>query len=188
MKYGKFNLRKKFILLRKKKYLKAGYFNFNLIFNLIKKHFKNKKIIIAAYYPSNYEVNILRFIEMAEKKNFKVVLPVLDSSTKMSFKTWKFKEPLNVNKFGMLEPKHTKRKNNPDLVLVPLVAFDKKLNRIGYGKGYYDRGLKKISNVKRNMISLGVAHSFQQCKRVPTNKHDYKLDYIFTERGIISSN
>ena len=46
----------------------------------------------------------------------------------------------------------------------------------------------KISNVKRNMISLGVAHSFQQCKRVPTNKHDYKLDYIFTERGIISSN
>jgi len=70
MKYGKFNLRKKFILLRKKKYLKAGYFNFNLIFNLIKKHFKNKKIIIAAYYPSNYEVNILRFIEMAEKKKF----------------------------------------------------------------------------------------------------------------------
>ena len=76
----------------------------------------------------------------------------------------------------------------PDLMLVPLVAFDSKLNRIGYGKGYYDRGLSKIKKNNKNMIALGVAYSFQKCNYIPTNKYDFKLDYIFTERGIISSN
>ena len=72
--------------------------------------------------------------------------------------------------------------------MVPLVAFDKKLNRIGYGKGYYDRILQKISNLKKKKIFLGIAYSFQKCRRIPVNKHDFRLDYIFTEQGIISSN
>ena len=72
--------------------------------------------------------------------------------------------------------------------MVPLVAFDNKLNRIGYGKGYYDRSLHEISKIKKNVISLGIAYSFQKCNGIPVNKHDFILDYIFTERGIISSN
>ena len=72
------------------------------------------------------------------------------------------------------------------MILVPLVAFDDKLNRLGYGKGYYDRRLKKIKKIKKKMISIGIAYSFQKCKKIPVNKHDFKLDYIFTERGIIS--
>jgi 5-formyltetrahydrofolate cyclo-ligase len=70
--------------------------------------------------------------------------------------------------------------------MVPLVAFDKNLNRIGYGKGYYDRCLKKIRMIKKKTIFLGIGYSFQKCKIIPTNKHDFKLDYIFTERGIIN--
>ena len=74
------------------------------------------------------------------------------------------------------------------MVVVPLVAFDKNLNRIGYGKGYYDRMLlKEISKIKKNTIFLGIAYSFQKCFSIPTNKYDFKLHYIFTERGIISS-
>ena len=106
----------------------------------------------------------------------------------MSFKLWVFKEPLYVNKYGILEPKNSKEQITPDLIMVPLVAFDNQLNRIGYGKGYYDRSLQKIKNAKKKTISLGIAYSFQRCKSIPVNKHDFKLDYIFTERGIISSN
>ena len=106
----------------------------------------------------------------------------------MSFRSWVFEEPLYVNKFGMLEPKNYGKAIIPDIIMVPLVAFDKQLNRIGYGKGYYDRSLKKINKNKKKTISLGIAYSFQQCKKIPVNKHDFKLDYIFTERGIISSN
>ena len=99
-----------------------------------------------------------------------------------------FKEPLNVNKYGMLEPENSSKNIIPDLIMVPMVAFDNNLNRIGYGKGYYDRSLKKINKIKKNAISLGIAYSFQKCQKISTNKHDYKLDYIFTEKGIISSN
>ena len=190
MKYDKSYLRKKSLIQRKKKYLTANKlkFNFNLIFKLIREHFYKKKITIAGYYPSNYEVNILSFLEKVSKKKFKIALPVINSSGGMSFRSWIFKEPLYVNKFGILEPKNSKKKIVPDLIMVPLVAFDNRLNRIGYGKGYYDRSLKKINKIKKNAISLGIAYSFQKCRKIPINSHDFKLDYIFTEKGIINSN
>jgi len=187
MKYDKSHLRNKFLLKRKKRYLVPEKFNFSLIFKLIKKHFKNKKITIAAYYPSYYEVDILKFLKEASKKKFKIILPVIKSSTSMSFKIWTPDDPLYVSKFGTLEPKSTGKEFVPDLILVPLVAFDNQLNRIGYGKGYYDRKLKKIKKIKRNMICLGVAHSFQKSRTIPINKHDFKLNYIFTDQNIISS-
>ena len=188
MRHDKLYLRKKSLIQRKKKHFESKKFNFDIIFKLIRKHFLKKKIIIAGYYPSYYEVNILNFLEKASKKNFKIVLPVIKSSNAMSFKSWIFKEPLYVNKFGMLEPKSSGENTIPDLIMVPLVAFDKHLNRIGYGKGYYDRSLKKISKIKKNAISLGIAYSFQKCQKIPTNKQDFKLDYVFTEKGIINSN
>jgi len=188
MRSAKVYLRKKSFIIRKRKYSSIKKFNFNLIFKLIHKHFKRKKIIIAGYYPSNYEVNVLKFLNQAKRYNFKIVLPVLKSSNIMNFKKWILGNPLYVNKFGMLEPKNSKNNIIPDLVLVPLLAFDNNLNRIGYGKGYYDRALKKIGNIKKKSIFIGIAFSFQKIAKIPVNKHDVKLDYIFTERGIISSN
>ena len=188
MKYDKSYLRNRFLLQRKKKYLTTEKFDFTLIFKLIKKHFNNKKIIIGGYYPSYYEVDILKFLEEAAKKKFKITLPIIKSSTSMSFKTWIPNDPLYVSKFGILEPKSTNKEFIPDLIIVPLIAFDNQLNRIGYGKGYYDRKLKKIKKIKRNAVCLGIAYSFQKCKSIPVNKYDFKLDYIFTERKIISSN
>ena len=188
MEHDKVFLRKKFLLQRKKKYLTIKNFNFNLIFKLINKHFKKRKITIAAYYPTNYEVNILEFLEVVSKKKFKIVLPVIKSSSSMCFKLWIFKEPLYMNNFGILEPKKSKIEIVPDLILVPLVAFDNHLNRIGYGKGYYDRSLKKIRKINKNAITLGIAYSFQKCTQIPVNDNDFRLDYIITEKGIINSN
>ena len=86
-----------------------------------------------------------------------------------------------------IEPNKVNKNVFPNFIMVPLVAFDKSLNRIGYGKGYYDRFLKKIKKNKKKTISLGVAYSFQKHNKIPVNKYDAKLDYILTERGIISS-
>ena len=187
MKYDKSFLRRKFLLQRKKKHLSAKHFNFNLIFKLIKKHFNKTRITIAGYYPANYEVNILKFLEEASKKKFKILLPVIKSQKDMGFYSWNFYDPLYINDFGILEPKSSKKKIVPDLILVPLVAYDNHLNRIGYGKGYYDRNLRKIKRINKRTLSLGIAYSFQRSKAIPVNKNDFKLDYIFTERGIISS-
>ena len=133
-------------------------------------------------------LNILKFLETASKRKFKILLPVIKSSNTMCFKQWFFKEPLYLNKFGIPEPKNLKKEIVPDVVIVPLVAFDKNLNRLGYGKGYYDKILSKINKINKNTISLGIAYSFQRCKAIPAEKHDFELDYIFTEQGIISSN
>ena len=109
MKYDKSYLRNIFLLKRKKNYLSKKKFNFNLIFNLISKHFYKKKIVIAGYYPSNYEVDILNFLKKASKKKFKIALPVIKSKGKMSFKLWVYKNPLYVNSMGILEPDISKK-------------------------------------------------------------------------------
>ena len=76
------------------------------------------------------------------------------------------------------------KKLYPDILLVPLVAFDKNLNRIGYGGGFYDRYIKKIKKIKK-ILTIGLAYSFQKVKKIPTNKYDKKLDFIITEKKII---
>ena len=104
MKHDKSYLRKKFLIQRKKKYLKVNKFkfNFNIIFKLIRKHFSKKKIVIAGYYPSYHEVDTLNFLEKASKKNFKIALPVINSPSTMTYKTWVFRDPLYVSNFGIL--------------------------------------------------------------------------------------
>ena len=184
---SKDRIRKKYFKLRKKNYYEVSEQYFIPLSKLLKNLF-NKNVNFSFYYPANYEVNTLTFLKEAAKKKYKIALPVIKSSTIMQFKSWMYKESLYVSKFGTLEPKKSNRELLPDFILVPLVAFDEKLNRIGYGKGYYDRILKKISKSKKKIISIGIAYSFQKCRIIPINKHDFKLDYIFTERGIINSN
>ena len=87
-----------------------------------------------------------------------------------------------MNKFGILEPKKNKKEILPDLIMVPLVAFDKKLNRLGYGGGYYDRFLKKYE--KKRIIKIGLAISCQEVKKLPLNSFDRKMDFVLTEKKL----
>ena len=64
---------------------------------------------------------------------------------------------------------------------MPLVAFDKNFNRIGYGGGFYDRYIKKIRKQKK-VLTVGFAYSFQKVKKIPTNKYDIRLDFIITNK------
>ena len=101
----------------------------------------------------------------------------------MEFYKWHKNDPLLINKYGIPEPE-TINRVYPDILFVPLVAFDKKLNRLGYGGGFYDRYIQKISK-KKKVVKVGLAFSFQKLKAIPTNKHDKKLDIIITEKDII---
>ena len=184
MQVDKLSLRLKFIKKRRTLYSTKNFFLFDKVFFLIKKNFPKKKLSIAGYYPSNFEVNILDFLFQANKKNFKVGLPVIKKDYKIDFKYWIPNEPLYVNKYGILEPKKQNITFKPDIILVPLVAFDRSLNRIGYGKGYYDRALKQLSSNKK-ILTIGMAFSFQEASIIPTNQYDYNLDCILTDRNLI---
>ena len=91
---------------------------------------------------------------------------------------------MKVNKYGFLEPITKEKKVNPDLIVVPVVAFDRFNNRLGYGKGYYDKFLGKYLKKRKKIITVGLAFSFQKYKKIPASEHDVRLDYILTEKGI----
>ena len=98
----------------------------------------------------------------------------------MDFYHWSTKDPLKINKYGIPEPTSNKI-DYPNILLVPLVAFDKHLNRVGYGGGFYDRYIKKLKEKKR-IITIGLAYSFQEVKKIPINRYDIKLDFVVTEK------
>ena len=139
--------------------------------------------IIGGYYPTNYEIDDLEILNYFFKKGSTIALPQIKKNSQMEFYKWYKNEPLLINKYGIPELK-TSNRIYPDILFVPLVAYDKKLNRLGYGGGFYDRYIKKISNIKR-VVKIGLAFSFQKLNTIPTNKHDKKLDIIVTEKDII---
>ena len=123
------------------------------------------------------------FLMNLKKKNYKIALPKIKKNFKMDFYKWSAKSPLAINRYGIPEP-ISETKVYPDILFVPLVAFDKKLNRLGYGGGFYDRYIQKISKMKK-VVKVGLAFSFQKLKTIPVNKHDKKLDIIITNKEII---
>ena len=117
-----------------------------------------------------------------EKIGYKICLPVAEKKLEMDFFEWSFNDPLNIGNMGVPEPYKIK-KIYPDVLIVPLVAFDKFKYRLGYGGGYYDRYIYKISKLKK-IITIGLAFSFQEINKLPKNNYDKKLDFILTENYI----
>ena len=174
-------LRKKILVYRKNNYRIVN-LKYSLLKNILKKFnlLKNKKI--GAYFPINYEIDCLEILKQLEKSGHKISLPITKKGNKMDFFEWSFKEPLLIGKIGIPEP-YSKKKVYPEILLVPLVAFNKYKSRLGYGGGYYDRYIQKIKKIKK-ILTIGVAFSFQEVRKLPINEHDKKLDYIFTENYI----
>ena len=178
----KSKIRNKFIKIRQLSNKNNIKIDFKKIFYLINKMKLNKNII-GGYYPVNFEIDDLDILKNFEKKNFDISLPIIQDKFSMNFYKWSFNEPLKINKYGIPEPITTKIVY-PDIILVPLVAFDETLNRIGYGGGYYDRFIKKLEK-KKKIFKIGLAIANQKIKNVPINNHDQKLDCIVTNKDII---
>ena len=176
-------VRKKYYFLRKKKYYNISKDFFIPFLDIIKSKFKKKKIKLALYYPSSFEINALKILEFNYISKQKLLLPIIEENKSMNFFQWKKNEVLKVNKYGMLEPIKSK-KNVPNIMLVPLLSFDMKKYRLGYGMGFYDRYLIKYLKKFKNILTVGVAFSFQKHHKLPINNMDVKLDYILTEKGI----
>jgi len=175
-------LRKKILKIREKNNKNNIQIDFNQIIKILKKEKITKKII-GGYYPVNFEVDDLELLKKFEKNKFDISLPVIKKKFQINFYKWSFFDPLKINKYGIPEPE-TKNIVYPDVILVPLVAFDKNLNRLGYGGGYYDRLIKNLSK-KKKIIKIGLAFSVQEIDKVPIGMHDQKLDYIVTNKNII---
>ena len=185
MREAKSLLRKSLLIKRKKFFSNKFNFSHYKILKIIRKNYKLKKnISVAGYYPVNFEVNTLNILSKLSERGIIIGLPVITKNYRMMFKKWKPNQAMYLNKYGIPEPKKTNETFKPDLVLVPLVGYDEKLNRLGYGAGYYDRALKKLSAQKK-IITVGIGFSFQKCSKIPVNKNDHVLDYVLNEKKMI---
>jgi 5-formyltetrahydrofolate cyclo-ligase len=180
---NKSQIRNKIIKIRKKNFDKNLQINLEKFISLLKIDKSNLKNI-GGYYPSNYEIDDLAILDLLEKKIFKVSLPIIKKNNQMNFYSWSRNDPLKINKFGIPEPVVSSKILYPDILLVPLVAFDSNLNRLGYGGGYYDRYIEKIEKIKK-VIKIGLAFSFQKISSIPINQYDKQLDFIVTEKEIL---
>ena len=179
---NKSKLRSKILKLRKKIYYKKLRLYPNRVFKFFKKNeiiFKN----VGGYYPCNHEIDDLDILNFLRDKRANISLPIIRENNQMDFFEWTNKDPLKINKYGIVEPISTK-KTYPDIIFVPLVAYDDDLNRLGYGGGFYDRYLERIGKIK-NILKVGLGFSYQELKKIPVNKYDKKLDLIITEKKII---
>ena len=176
---NKSEIRKKILKARKQNTSNNLDINLDYILEILRKEKVFGKAI-GGYYPYNYEIDSIKILKNFEKKKYQISLPKIKKNFQMNFFRWSIKDPLLINKYGIPEPTSNKIVY-PNILLVPLVAFDKNLNRIGYGGGFYDRYIKKIKKNKK-IITIGLAYSFQKVKKISVNKYDVKLDYIVTER------
>ena len=174
---NKSEIRKKILKIRKVNNHKNQKIDFKSLLKIIRKSKITGKVI-GGYYPYNYEIDAIEILKKLEKFNYHLSLPKIRKDHQMDFFQWSTRDPLEINKFGIPEPVSDFIKL-PNILLVPLVAFDKNRTRIGYGGGFYDRYIKKLKK-KKKILTIGLAYSFQKVKKIPITKNDIQLDFIVT--------
>ncbi len=151
------------------------------------KEFKKAHTILF-YYSKGSEVGTREMMEEALRKGKRVLLPRVRRREIDLGEVKDLKKDVEKGSFGIPEPKETSKKTTPreiDLVILPGIAFDLKGRRIGYGKGYYDRFLKKFP---RTIPLIGLAYDFQIVNHLPGERYDRRVGKIITETRIIDAN
>jgi 5-formyltetrahydrofolate cyclo-ligase len=141
---------------------------------------------VAAYMPIRGEIDPKVCIAEARQRSLILSLPVLTGASSMEFRTFSDNAKLVDAGFSTRGPDHRADVAEPDLILVPLVAFDRRGVRLGYGKGFYDRYLAKRRAKGHPPRTIGLAYSIQEIDSLPCESHDIVLDMIMTEREVIS--
>ncbi len=150
--------------------------------------FFNHNIKTASlYYPINNEIVPFEFTKYFEERKIVMSMPVVDIKKKsMLFRKWSPKDELTIGPLGNLEPTHEKEIIFPQIMIVPMLMFDREFFRLGYGGGYYDKTIIKLKKhfQKQNFffITVGLAYSALEINKLPREKHDMNLDYIVTEK------
>jgi 5-formyltetrahydrofolate cyclo-ligase len=139
---------------------------------------------VAAYIPISSEADPSALLQFAADAGCQTALPyVASKAAPMQFLSWSPGQALETGIFGLKQPKNSCKVLVPDIVLVPLVAFDRRLARLGQGAGHYDRALCLLDDV----IAVGIAWSVQEAQIIPADPWDIPLDAILTEKEWISA-
>jgi 5-formyltetrahydrofolate cyclo-ligase len=138
-------------------------------------------MVVSGYSPIRSELDPIPLMRALAAQGMRLALPVIAARDRpLSFRAWSPDDRLARGPFGILEPLPEAAELIPDILLVPLAAFDRLGHRIGYGAGHYDRTLPPL-RAAQDVIAIGMAFAAQEIAVVPALPHDVALDYVLTE-------
>ena len=141
---------------------------------------------VSGYWPIRGEADPRFLLGSLADLGHQLLLPALCSDgISLVFRTWRPFNPLKPGRFGTWEPWPDQPSRVPMVLLVPMVAFDSKGNRLGYGGGFYDRTLRAL-RASYSVTAIGLARSFQRLDLIPSGPHDEPMDWVATENGVES--
>jgi len=141
--------------------------------------------IVSGFSPLRTEINPIPLMRKLADRGVQLALPVVAGKGQpLIMRAWRFGEPLDSGVWGIREPKADAPEVAPDILLVPLLAFDRQGHRIGYGAGYYDMTIGTLRAIKP-VVAVGIAYAAQEIASVPVAPRDARLDLVLTEREII---
>ena len=143
--------------------------------------------VVSGYWPIRSEADPRPLLERARAAGAVVALPVLLDSETLRFRRWDAGVVLAPAGFGTVGPPAHAPELVPDIILLPLSAFDRAGHRIGYGKGHYDRAVAAIVASGARPLLVGLAFAVQEVDKVPFEPHDIPLDFILTEAELIAA-
>ena len=139
---------------------------------------------MAGYWPKGDEADIRPAMETLSLAGHVTALPVVAGrGWPLLFRQWRPGHPLVPGAFRVMEPMEDAPVVQPDILLVPLLAFDDRGYRLGYGGGFYDRTLE-VLRAAAPALALGIGYAGQRLESVPIDAYDQKLDWIVTEEGV----
>jgi 5-formyltetrahydrofolate cyclo-ligase len=141
--------------------------------------------IVSGFSPLKTEINPLPLMRKLADAGAQLALPVVAGRGKpLIMRAFAFGDALASGQWGIREPTADATEVAPDILLVPLLAFDRRGNRIGYGAGYYDMTIAAL-RATRPVVALGIAYAAQEIEAVPTTPRDARLDLVLTEHEVI---
>ncbi len=144
--------------------------------------------VVSGYAPIRTEIDPGPLMLRLQALGARLALPVTPpkgSRGGLVFRLWEPHHPLARGHFQVDEPLASAPEVEPDLLLVPLLAFDKARHRLGYGAGYFDRTLERLRATK-TVTAIGLAYAVQEVDLIPAGAHDQRLDAVLTERAYIA--
>jgi len=144
--------------------------------------YEGLQAVFAGYYPIGDELDVRPAMLALDRLGITQSLPeVTKKDRPLRFRAWSPGEELEQGTLGTLHPLSTAPLMRPDIVLVPLLAFDSRGHRLGWGGGYYDRTLQLLRKTGK-VTAVGVAYSAQHVDALPTDDYDQSVDWIITEK------
>jgi len=141
-----------------------------------------KGAVVAGYSPIRNEIDPAPLMQLLALQGARLALPaVLARGKALAFRAWSPRDRLMLGPLGIPEPSPAAAELVPDILLVPLAAFDRLGHRIGYGAGHYDHTLAHLRKSKP-VTAIGLAFAAQEIETVPALQHDVALDYVLTEK------